>query len=363
MKFERLTVPDWPLPDLVAFNGGCTSASTLVGAPVGALARPGALAALFALFAGDVDLFRERACRRRRSCSPTSRRCRPTSAAMTASRSRPSPASAGSNCPTTNIPPLVVHAFISAEDKNFFSHHGIDYPGADRRGVRLCDQERHGGGRARADRRSPSRSPNICSRIELQCRPQGARGDPRVPAGIDADQAADPRALPQLDLPRPQRLRRAGCGARLFRQGRQRADACRKRPISRCFPRRPANYDPVRATQKALDRRNYVLREMYRNGYITEDQCEAAAATPLGTIRYGSSEKFRQQGGYFMEEVRRELIKQFGENAEGRPEQPLRRRPVGAQLDEPGDAGCRRAGASRRPAALRRRPRLARPRT
>ena len=38
-----------------------------------------------------------------------------------------------------------------------------------------------------------------------------------------------------------------------------------------------------------------------------------ASTTPLGTIRYGSSEKFRQQGGYFMEEVRREIIKQFGE--------------------------------------------------
>src|SRR3954454_9991515 len=54
---------------------------------------------------------------------------------------------------------------------------------------------------------------------------------------------------------------------------------------------------------------------MYRNGYITEDQWKTAAATPLGTIRYGSNEKFQQQGGYFMEEVRRELIKQFGENA------------------------------------------------
>ena len=35
------------------------------------------------------------------------------------------------------------------------------------------------------------------------------------------------------------------------------------------LPKAPANYDPERATQKALDRRNYVLREMYRNGYIT----------------------------------------------------------------------------------------------
>ena len=80
------------------------------------------------------------------------------------------------------------------------------------------------------------------------------------------------------------------------------------------LPRAPANYDPERATQKALGRRAYVLGEMYKNGYITEDQERAAEATPLGTIRYGSNEKFHQQGGYFMEEVRRELIKKFGED-------------------------------------------------
>ncbi|MFL6743884.1 MAG: penicillin-binding protein 1A, partial [Sphingomicrobium sp.] len=85
------------------------------------------------------------------------------------------------------------------------------------------------------------------------------------------------------------------------------------------LPKAPANYDPERATERALSRRNYVLREMYRNGYIREDEWKAAAASPLGTIRYGSNEKFRQQGGYFMEEVRRELIRQFGEGADKGP--------------------------------------------
>ncbi|MGN6589957.1 MAG: penicillin-binding protein 1A [Sphingomicrobium sp.] len=58
---------------------------------------------------------------------------------------------------------------------------------------------------------------------------------------------------------------------------------------------------------------------MYKNGYITEEQENAAAATPIGTIRYGSNEKFHQQGGYFMEEVRRELIKQFGQDVKDGP--------------------------------------------
>ena len=79
------------------------------------------------------------------------------------------------------------------------------------------------------------------------------------------------------------------------------------------LPKAPANYDPVRETQRALGRRNYVLREMYRNGYITEDQWKSAAATPLGTIRYGAGEHFRDMGGYYMEAVRRELLRRFGE--------------------------------------------------
>ena len=55
-----------------------------------------------------------------------------------------------------------------------------------------------------------------------------------------------------------------------------------------------------------------------------------------------------------MEEVRRELIKQFGEAPENGPNSLYARRPVGPQLDDPDDAGRGRAGASRRPGQLRR---------
>ena len=58
---------------------------------------------------------------------------------------------------------------------------------------------------------------------------------------------------------------------------------------------------------------------MERNGFITAQQRAEAAATPLGAIRYGSNAKFREMGGYFMEEVRRQLIKKFGEDAEDGP--------------------------------------------
>ena len=126
------------------------------------------------------------------------------------------------------------------------------------------------------------------------------------------------------------------------------------------LPKAPSNYDPVRATERALARRNYVLREMANNGYITEAQRAAAAATALGTIRYGSSAKFRDQGGYFMEEVRRDLMKRFGEDGRRRAQQRLCRRPVGPHLDGAQDAGRGGRGAARGAGQVRRRARLAR---
>ena len=106
------------------------------------------------------------------------------------------------------------------------------------------------------------------------------------------------------------------------------------------LPKAPSNYDPVRATAEgARPPQLCPAGDVQATATSREDQWQAAAAMPLGTIRYGSNEKFRQQGGYFMEEVRRELIKQFGEDAEERAEQPLCRRPVGPHLD--GSRRCR----------------------
>ena len=117
-------------------------------------------------------------------------------------------------------PPLVVNAFISAEDKTFFSHGGIDYPGLI---GAVFDYTRKSvsGGRARGGSTITQQVAKACSGRRLFGQPQGPRGDPRLPPRIDADQAADSRALPQPDLPRPERLWRAGGGARLFRQGRR----------------------------------------------------------------------------------------------------------------------------------------------
>ena len=86
------------------------------------------------------------------------------------------------------------------------------------------------------------------------------------------------------------------------------------------LPKSPSNYDPVRHHDRALQRRNFVLAEMLRNGFITRAQHDEAVAAPLETVRGSGQDFTRNVGGYFMEEVRRDLIQRYGESAD--PQHP-----------------------------------------
>jgi penicillin-binding protein 1A len=215
-------------------------------------------------------------------------------------------------------PPLVVQAFVSAEDKTFFSHGGIDYPGLIG-AVFDYTTKAITGGRAKGG-----------STITQQVAKYLLKDDEyaisrKIREAILAFRLEDTLSKEQiLELYLNSIfLGRNAYGVQAASRAYFDKDVADltlpEAAYLAVLPKAPSNYDPVRATDRALGRRNYVLREMANNGYITEEQRAAAAATPLGTIRYGSSAKFRDQGGYFMEEVRRDLLKRFGEEAEDGP--------------------------------------------
>ena len=74
---------------------------------------------------------------------------------------------------------------------------------------------------------------------------------------------------------------------------------------------RPAYYSPVRNAAAAKSRRDFVLRRMREEGYVSEEQRAAAAAAPV-EVSKGTRES--TVGPYFCEEVRQYLEKQYGES-------------------------------------------------
>ncbi len=122
-------------------------------------------------------------------------------------------------------PPLLVKAFLAAEDKTFFEHHGVDYPGAI---GAVFDYIAKSGTGVRAPRRiddhpAGRQEPADRQRIFGDAQDQGS--DPGVAHRGCAVETADPRALSQHDRARPQFGRGRCREPRLFRQGPQGSDA------------------------------------------------------------------------------------------------------------------------------------------
>jgi penicillin-binding protein 1A len=317
MKSERLSVLNWPLPDLVAFNNKVHEWIDPWWARRWVRFIGWSAAACFALFAAAwiyfaSDLPSSETLLAYKPPLPTNIRGYDGTPVQTFARERRVELS------YDEFPPVLVQAFTSAEDKTFFEHHGIDIPGTVKA---VFNYTVHIG--------RPGRVPGG-STITQQVAKYLLK-DSSYNVGRKAREAILAFRL-ESTLSKQQILEiylnsiflgRNAYGvqaaARAYFDKDVNELTLPEAAYLAVLPRAPSNYDPIRATQKALDRRAYVLREMYRNGYVTEDQWKAAAATPLGTIRYGSNEKFQQQGGYFMEEVRRELIKQFGQDAKDGP--------------------------------------------
>ncbi|MEM6828209.1 MAG: transglycosylase domain-containing protein, partial [Pseudomonadota bacterium] len=80
------------------------------------------------------------------------------------------------------------------------------------------------------------------------------------------------------------------------------------------LPKAPERYGRSGEEDAALARRGFVLRQMEDNGFISGSERRAASAQPLGLVRQRTRRS--ADAGYFLEEVRRQLIDRFGETAD-----------------------------------------------
>ena len=79
------------------------------------------------------------------------------------------------------------------------------------------------------------------------------------------------------------------------------------------LPKAPNNYSLDKHPEAALARRNWVVGRMLEDGFITSLEAEAASAEPLILRPRDATEVV--SADYFAEEVRRELVGRFGQDA------------------------------------------------
>ncbi|HSR70822.1 MAG TPA: transglycosylase domain-containing protein, partial [Kiloniellales bacterium] len=79
------------------------------------------------------------------------------------------------------------------------------------------------------------------------------------------------------------------------------------------LPKAPNNYHPIRRRKSAVARRDWVIGRMLEDGRINHEEAEAAWAEPFEVRRADPTETV--EAAYFLEEVRRELVDLYGDDA------------------------------------------------
>ncbi|WP_420138470.1 penicillin-binding protein 1A [Sphingomonas sp.] len=212
-------------------------------------------------------------------------------------------------------PPQLIHAFISAEDKDFFTHHGIDPTSFL---YAIFDYARKSGTGERA-RGGSTITQQVAKNLLLGNEYSPTRKVKEAALAIRIEHAMSKQQILELYLNQIFLGRNAygvEAAARAY-FGKSVAElTLPEMAYLATLPKAPANYDPDRHADRALERRAYVLREMQANGYITPQQAREATAAPLGTIERSDARREAEKPfeGYFMEEVRRELIAKYGDD-------------------------------------------------
>jgi penicillin-binding protein 1A len=215
------------------------------------------------------------------------------------------------------LPPMLVDAFVSAEDKTFFTHHGVNpltfVNGAFEYVTKFGSGERARGGSTITQQ--VAKNLLTGNEYSVKRKVREAILAMRIERTLSKQQIME-IYLNQIFLGRNAYGVEAAAQAYFGKDVR--ALTLPEMAYLAILPKAPSNYTPEHDMDRALARRAYVLREMRANGYISAGQEEAAEATPIVAAHRASMQQ-DMAANYFTEEVRRELIDKFGETADDGP--------------------------------------------
>ncbi|MFN7165937.1 MAG: penicillin-binding protein 1A [Pannonibacter sp.] len=215
--------------------------------------------------------------------------------------------------PIQAIPDLVKQAYISSEDKNFYSHVGIDPEGIARATIRFV--QNYGSGRrpegASTITQQVAKNFLLTNEVSIDRKIKEAILSLRIEQAYTKDEILE-LYLNEIYLG----LGAYGVAAASLVYFDKSVHELTLDEVAylAALPKAPNNYHPFRGRERAIERRNWVIDRMVENGYVTAADGEAAKARPLEvTPREAGSQQFA--GEYFTEEVRREVANIYGENS------------------------------------------------
>ena len=212
--------------------------------------------------------------------------------------------------PIAVMPRRVISAFLSAEDKTFYSHPGIDFAGiasAMFRNIRNLGANRRPVG-ASTITQQVAKNFLLTNEVSLARKIKEAILAFRIEHAFSKDRILE-LYLNEIYLG----LGSYGVAAAALNYFDKSLDELNLEETAflAALPKAPNNYHPVRHRKDAQARRDWVLGRMAEDGFISQLEAKRSAARPL-LVRQPSSTRILE-AGYFAEEVRRDLLQRYGE--------------------------------------------------
>ncbi len=217
--------------------------------------------------------------------------------------------------PIQAIPSLLKNAFISAEDKKFYSHNGIDYLALGKAGFDYFEAKISGKS-ARA-RGASTITQQVAKNFLLTSDRTADRKIKEAMLSFRIEEAYSKDKILELYLNEIflglGSYGVAGASLAYFDKSVGDLDVHEVAYLA-SLPKAPNNYHPYKHTKRALERRNWVIDRMVINGYISAKRGEEAKAKSL-SVNPRQRRNLLTSADYFSEEVRRQIIDRYGNKA------------------------------------------------
>lgn len=214
--------------------------------------------------------------------------------------------------PVNAIPEELIEAFLSAEDKNFYEHDGLDYLGMVRGNLRnvvnlLTDRPLQGGSTI---------TQQVARTFLLTLDQRLDRKIKEMILTLRIERAFSKDRILELYLNEIYFGNRsygvAAAALNYFNKSLNELTTAEMAYLA-ALPKAPNNYHPVRHKDRAIARRNWVLSRMRDLGHISKADYTAAVAEDL--VMHEREGHARFEAEHFAEEVRRRIGSMYGTNA------------------------------------------------
>lgn len=212
--------------------------------------------------------------------------------------------------PVGAMPELVKQAFLAAEDKHFYQHHGVDYTAIVRAALKNLKNPSGRPEGASTITQQVAKNLLLTNEVSYTRKLKEAILAYRMEKAMGKDRILE-LYLNEIFL--GQRAYGVAAAALVYFNKSLEELEIEEAAYLAALPKAPSNYHPVRNHEKAMQRRNWVIDQMAETGAILPAQAEIAKEKPLQMAE-------RAQAGivnapYFAEEVRRELQDHYGADA------------------------------------------------